>query len=334
MTGTAGGEAVTVVVPTRNRLPVLEATLACVLGQRDVDIRVVVVDEGSSDGTPERLSRLAAADPRVRTVRHDDPRGLPAARNAGLAATETAWVAFCDDDDLWAPDKLARQLAAAAAEGAGWSCTGAVFVTGPKLSIIGHQRLVTGADALTELRQANVVPGGGSSVLARTALVREAGGFDETLRASEDWEMWIRLAERSPLAAVDAPLVGYRIWRGSMSTDVDRMRTSRIAVLERHGADHRPGRADLEYERFLAKQLLRGGEGRRAAAQFLDLARAPRNRGELTRVLPALVAPGLTDRVGSARARHRVPPEWRAEARRWLDDLPATAPHRAGSLRA
>jgi glycosyltransferase involved in cell wall biosynthesis len=123
---TAGPE-VTVVIPTHNRAHVMQATLRSVLRQRDVDVRVVVVDDGSSDETPEVLG--AIRDERVRWHRNERAGGVSNARNIGLGMVATPWVAFSDDDDLWAPDKLARQLASLRAEpGAGWSCVGSVVV--------------------------------------------------------------------------------------------------------------------------------------------------------------------------------------------------------------
>src|SRR5918994_6933731 len=94
---------VSVVIPTRNRRELLLRTLASVLAQENVDIAVVVVDEASSDGTGDALTSLA--EPRVSVVRHATPLGVAAARNAGLEHVDTDWVAFVDDDDVWAPDK-------------------------------------------------------------------------------------------------------------------------------------------------------------------------------------------------------------------------------------
>jgi glycosyltransferase involved in cell wall biosynthesis len=99
---------VSVVVPTRNRSALLELTLRSVLCQRDVDLELIVVDEGSTDDTPTMLA--AVADSRLRVIRNDTPRGVSAARNRGAASARADWVAFLDDDDLWAPDKLTRQL--------------------------------------------------------------------------------------------------------------------------------------------------------------------------------------------------------------------------------
>src|SRR4029453_7953121 len=99
---------VSVVVPTRNRSALLARTLQSVLRQQDVEFEVIVVDEASTDETPAVLSALG--NQRVRVIRHDSPRGLSAARNNGAAGASGEWLAFIDDDDLWAPDRLARQL--------------------------------------------------------------------------------------------------------------------------------------------------------------------------------------------------------------------------------
>jgi glycosyltransferase involved in cell wall biosynthesis len=117
---------VSVVVPTHNRSGLLAQTLRSVLWQRGVDLEVLVVDDGSTDDTAAVVAALN--DPRVRLLRHGTPRGVSAARNRGVAAAGGRWLAFCDDDDLWAPDKLARQLAAAQATGRSWVYAGEVHI--------------------------------------------------------------------------------------------------------------------------------------------------------------------------------------------------------------
>ena len=113
------GAPVGVVIPTRDRRDLLAATLDSVLAQRDVQVEVVVVDDGSRDGTADWLRSLD--DPRVRVLRNETAIGTGAARNRGLHEVTADLVAFVDDDDLWAPDKLARQVAAIeATPGAGW----------------------------------------------------------------------------------------------------------------------------------------------------------------------------------------------------------------------
>lgn len=310
---------VTVVIPTHNRLDLVPATIASVLNQQGVRLQVVVVDDGSTDGSGAWLALLAARDSRIEIVRHERPRRLPAARNAGMGRARGRWVAFCDDDDLWAPDKLAAQLDALAAGPARWACTGTVSVN-RELEIIGHHR-ITGGEVLHALLARNEIASG-SSVIAELEFVTEAGGFDETLNASEDWEMWIRLAQRSPLAVADRPLVAYRQAAGSMSSDTGRMRTSRAIVLDRHAAlalrcGVRPN--EVGFERFLAKQMLRAGAGGKAAAIFARLAMRHRRWQEVPRAAAALLAPRLTDRLGTARASAAVPYDWRIEAEAWLE---------------
>lgn len=225
-------EGVTVVIPTRDRPRLLAATLASALAQRDVDLTVVVVDDGGR--TP--AGDVAGGDPRVRVLRHPSSRGVSAARNTGLAAATTRWVAFLDDDDLWAPRKLANQLDALRREpSCRWACsTAAPFYRDGTLVTL--QRVPESADVAVALLRTNVVPGGGSGVLAETALLREIGGFDETLSNLADWDCWLRLAQRSPVARVDLPDVGYRRHPASMAHAVQERERELLQVLATHAA--------------------------------------------------------------------------------------------------
>src|SRR3954454_1126760 len=102
---------VSVVIPTRNRWDLLSRSgLPAALMQKDVDVEVIVVDDGSTDETGARLATLESEDSRVTVIRHDARQGVASARNRGIAEAQAAWIAFLDDDDLWAPEKLRRQL--------------------------------------------------------------------------------------------------------------------------------------------------------------------------------------------------------------------------------
>jgi glycosyltransferase involved in cell wall biosynthesis len=292
--------------------------MTSVLGQKGVSLELIVVDDGSTDGTGAWLDQRAAEDRRIKIVHHARAKLLPAARNAGIARASAPWVAFCDDDDLWAPDKLVSQLRALEQNGAKWSCTGVVLVD-ERLDIVGHHR-VNGGEVLSDLLAENLIPSG-SSVVADLTLVRKIGGFDPSLRSSEDWEMWIRLAQYSPLVAVDRPLIGYRLGIATMSMNTDRMRTSRAIIIDRYArlAQERGIKStEVRHERYLAKQLLRAGSGRKAASIFASLAIKHAQWRELPRAAAALVAPRWTDRLGTARAAAAVPPDWLSEAAAWL----------------
>ncbi|HYH62914.1 MAG TPA: glycosyltransferase family 2 protein, partial [Solirubrobacterales bacterium] len=119
--------AVSVVVPTRDRWSLLEVTLTSVLAQRDVDLEVVVVDDGSSTAPPPLP---ALEDERVRLVRSSGPHGVAHARNLGIDQARGEWIAFLDDDDVWAPDKLRLQVHAAASRGASFAYAAVALVTG------------------------------------------------------------------------------------------------------------------------------------------------------------------------------------------------------------
>jgi glycosyltransferase involved in cell wall biosynthesis len=152
-------------------------------------------------------------------IRHERSQGVSAARNAGLAAVTTPWVAFLDDDDLWAPGKLAAQHTALAAHpDARWSCVSAVRVDST-LRVISPWRAPASGDVSHLLLARNVIPGGGSGVLADAELAREVGGFDERISILADWDFYLRLSLRSPVASVEPPLVAYYIHSDSMFHD-------------------------------------------------------------------------------------------------------------------
>lgn len=309
---------VSVVIPTHNRLPLLAAAIDSVLRQDGVSVELVVVDDGCTDGTAWWLDRRAAEDRRIKIVHHDFPRLMSAARNAGIARASARWVAFCDDDDLWAPDKLSSQLAAVQLSAARWSCTGIVTVD-EKLDIVGHHHVKSG-DILSDLLQENQIPSG-STVMAEISLLDQVGGFDSTLFGSEDWDLWIRLAQHSRLAAVDRPLIAYRLGTATMSMNIDRMRRGHAIVVDRYAAlAARRGVQSWKprHERYLAKQLLRAGRGRQAASIFASLVWRHQQWRELPRVAAALVAPRLIDRLGRARVESAVPRAWLDEAECWL----------------
>jgi glycosyltransferase involved in cell wall biosynthesis len=316
---------VTAIVPTHNRRPTLATTMRSVLDQRGVDFEVIVVDDGSSDDTGAWLASLG--DPRVRVLRHDVPQGAAQARTTGVAAASTPYVAFCDDDDLWAPDKLAAQLdAVAATPGAGWSCTAAVsFVAdgSAPVEILHHQPAPAADQVLASLLTSNIVPGGGSSVLVDKDLVQEVGGFRGGL--AEDWDLWIRLALAAPLAPADAPLTGYRIWRGagrSRSSDLRGMVEATQTVRERYRAEAESlgvcqvGHADDVY---LAKIALRADLRMESFVRYARLAR--RAPAKMVWAVAALVSPAAVDRATDYRSAKAVPVEPRDAALEWLAPL-------------
>jgi glycosyltransferase involved in cell wall biosynthesis len=276
--GATGRPTVSVVIATRDRWPLLAANaLPGALGQDGVAIEVLVVDDGSADETPLRLGALD--DPRLRVVRNDTSLGLPAARNAGIAAARGEWLAFLDDDDHWAPTKLHAQLAAAARDGAAWAYGRAVVVDAAGQALeadpFPEPRALPGL-----LQQGNWIPGGGSNVVVRADLVRRLGGFDEELRFFEDWDLWLRLLQHGLPAACDDIVMARTEHRGNMAV---RDRAEVLPALERLLGKHRRVTRDdrLSVAQWLAHEQYRRGSRLRAAWHYLRAALAYRSPGNL-----------------------------------------------------
>ena len=194
------------VIPTHNRWPQMRATVEGALAQEGVEHEVIVVDDCSSDDTAGGLAGVE--DERLRVLRHERNRGVAAARNTGIEAARHEWLAFLDDDDLWAPHKLRAQLDAATAGDAVLAYSAALVVN-DRHEVIGVREAPSPEGLMERLIPGNAVPAGASNVLARTDVVREAGGFDERLHQLADWDMWLRLLERGRAARCDEPLLAY-----------------------------------------------------------------------------------------------------------------------------
>jgi len=312
----------TVIIPTRDRWPLLRTTLRSALAQEGVELEVVVVDDGSTDETAAGLA--AVGDERVRVLRHASSRGVATARNAGVAAARGEWLAFLDDDDLWSPDKLRTQRDAAVAQGAAWAYSSALVVD-DRRSVIDRIDAPAADRLLETLLAYNPMPAGSSNVLARAAVVRELGGHDESLFHFAGWDLWIRLAVAAPAVACPEPLVAYVQHPGSMLI-TERRRV--VAEWERIADKHRALSAEhgVEFDRWglvgwLAWADSRVGRRYRAAAGYLRagiMYACRRNlwmtRRSLQAAGAALLGQALTD-TGRRPAR-----EASAAAPAWLTD--------------
>jgi glycosyltransferase involved in cell wall biosynthesis len=257
---------VSVVIPTHNRRRLLGQTARSALGQVGVEVEVIVVDDGSSDGTADAVASIG--DDRIRLLRHQKPLGVAMARNAGAGAARGSWVALLDDDDLWAPDKLKRQLEAAAAAEAGWVYAGVVEVDAEG-RLLGGSAPPSPEELLAGLRRRNLMPAGSSNVVVRSDLLSASGGFDPRLRHLADWDLWLRLAGLGRPACVPAPLVAYRLHHGQATLDTTGMLAEASTLEARHGADR------TAILRWAAWSHLRTGHRRATLARRLARTAAP-----------------------------------------------------------
>jgi len=301
--------AVSVVIPTHNRRRLLLRTLTSVLNQEAVRQQVVVVDDGGVDGTADEVRRMELEN--VHLLRHQRSKGVAAARNAGLALADTPWVAFVDDDDVWAPGKLRAQLASLDENSdARWSAVGACTVD-QQLRILSLDRPPLPQDVAARLLESNAIPGGGSGVLVDTPLAKEVGGFDESLSITADWDFYLRLGRESPLAVVDDFLMAYYTHSDSMFHDPAGLMRELLYMEDKHqGADGlEPLRLDYSFWSVdLAWMAHRLGDRRTAG---ILLRQGVRQAG----VLPVVL---LVGRRGLGKLGRTIRPTRPPEAPAWL----------------
>jgi glycosyltransferase involved in cell wall biosynthesis len=309
--------AVSVVVPTHNRRDLLEEALGTIFGQHGVDLEVIVVDDGSSDDTSEFVASVA--DGRLKVIRHETPLGVSAARNAGLEAATYPWVAFIDDDDLWAPDKLVAQVEAMQSDPeVRWSCSAAVIVN-HRMRPIRYQPPSPLRDLGEELLARNVIPGGASGVVLDTSLARRVGGFDLRLSVFADWDFWIRLGLASPVAAVARPLHAYRVHAAGMSNQ-DGVHAELDVIDDKYTAERAARGLDLDrpaIEVWIGDRHQRAGRRFAAAGSYLHSVPRISRATSIRKAAEVLVWPGLY-RVRDFVNGRRVPASARRELSLWL----------------
>lgn len=188
---------VSVVIATFNRASLVPRAIASVLRQTLQDFEIIIVNDASPDDTEEVVKSIR--DKRIRHIKHEKNKGLPAGRNTGIRAAMGLYVAFLDDDDEWHADKLEKQvrymqrydavLCGAEATSGRW----ATFHTKPVVE-------------LSDLRRGNQFPPSG--LMARRSILIELP-FDEALRLGEDWDAYIRIAKRYSIGFIEEPLLLY-----------------------------------------------------------------------------------------------------------------------------
>jgi glycosyltransferase involved in cell wall biosynthesis len=194
---------ISVIIPTYDRASKVIRALASVLYQTFTDYEVIVVDDGSRDGTSDRLAPLTR---HIRYLRHHSNRGVSAARNTGIKAARSPLIAFLDSDDYWLPEKLSVQMdffrhhpdAVACQTEEVWIRNG--IPVNPK-----RKHLKPSGDIFeSSLKLCLVSP---SSVMLRRSLFSEVGLFDEDLPACEDYDLWLRISCGYPISLISRPLV-------------------------------------------------------------------------------------------------------------------------------
>jgi glycosyltransferase involved in cell wall biosynthesis len=220
---------VTVIVTTFNDAAYLPDALDSVVAQTRPANEVIVVDDGSRRDPSSRLKRY----PFVTLIRRQNG-GLAAARNSGLHAADGDFIVFLDADDRLMPEAIAAGLAAFE------SCPEAAFVYGAhrlvnaRLEVIAKDNIsAVGENPFRDLLTGNLVAMH-AAVMYRKDVILKAGGFDESLRLCEDYELYLRLSRRNKVCWHHNTVAEYRMHSGNISRDYAKMLTATLAILRRY----------------------------------------------------------------------------------------------------
>jgi len=217
---------ISVIIPTYNRGWTIGEAVDSVLAQDYRDFELIVVDDGSTDNTPEILDAYRGT---IKVFRQEN-QGVSAARNRGIDEASGGFIAFLDSDDLWLPQKLSRQVEFFNTTPDALICqTEEVWIrNGVRVNPKKRHKKPSGMIFEPSLALCLVSP---SAVMMRRSLLEIVGNFDETLPACEDYDLWLRISCRFPIYRIDTPLI---IKRGghedqlSASSGLDRFRIKAI----------------------------------------------------------------------------------------------------------
>lgn len=221
---------ISVIVPAYNAASTILDTLESVRRQTFRDFEILVIDDGSTDGTAGLLKEVR--DERLRLLSFPNG-GLPTARNRGIEHARGDFLAFLDADDLWTPEKLESQLEALLrSPEAGVAYSWTAFIDDDGRFLFAKEPMTFEGDVYGDLLRECFVASG-SNVLVRKPCVDSVGPFDSGLQSAEDWEYWLRLAARWPFVVVPRYQVLYRLSTRSMSSEVATIEAASMLVLDR-----------------------------------------------------------------------------------------------------
>ena len=242
-----------VVIPVYNRRALVGRAIRSVLTQQGVGFEVIVVDDASDDGTPERV-REEFGDA-VKIVISAENSGVSAARNRGIAVAEGEWIALLDSDDEWLPNKLVRQAAALRESGLLVCHTDEIWIrNGVRVNPHKHHQKYGGDIFLQALPLCVMSP---SSIAIHRRVFADIGMFDESLPACEDYELWLRITCRYEVSYLAEQLIrkygGHADQLSQAHYAMDRFRVYALDKLLRAESQLAPDRAAAARAMLLRK---------------------------------------------------------------------------------
>ena len=219
-----------VIIPVFNGEATIEEKIDSILNQTFKDIEIIIINDGSTDATLETIKKIS--DSRIKVFSYPNA-GLSASRNRGISQAKGEYISFTDADDLWTADKLELQWQALqknpqAALAYSWTD----YIDESSKFLKSGRRIKINGDAFSKLLVTNFLENGSNPLIRQQAL-EKVGGFDESLFAAEDKDMWLRLAANYEFVCLEKPQILYRTSTTSMSTNLKRQETESLKVIER-----------------------------------------------------------------------------------------------------
>ncbi len=202
---------ISVILPTHNRVALLERAINSVLLQTEKNFELIVIDDASTDETSELLNQFIENDSRIKMIKNIEPLGGGGARNVGIFVSKGKWIAFLDDDDEWVENKLFLQLEKINLSPSAVACS-CNYVHYYPFGLTKNFA-VPQTVSLNELYYGNVL-GGASMCLCSRDILLKTHGFDTKLKSGQDWDLWVRLRAEGEIVVCDKPLVKYLAHNG------------------------------------------------------------------------------------------------------------------------
>ncbi|OIP68988.1 MAG: glycosyl transferase family A, partial [Oscillatoriales cyanobacterium CG2_30_40_61] len=221
---------ISVVIPVYNGEKTIQKTIESVLKQTWQDFELIVINDGSQDATLEILSSIQ--DPRLQILSYDNA-GLASSRNRGIDQAQGEFISFLDADDLWTSDKLEAQFQALqehpeAAVAYSWTD----YIDQLSQFLHSGRHITINGNVYQHLLVNNFLENGSNPLIRKQAL-NQVGKFDTSLKAGEDWDMWLRLAVHYQFVAVPLPQILYRVSADSMSSQIKNQEIECLKVIEK-----------------------------------------------------------------------------------------------------
>lgn len=225
---------VSIIIPTYNRPTYLEMAIRSVLKQSYQNFEIIIVDDNPHSLVTD--SGFFKNDKRIRYFKNEINQGAPFSRNFGVSKAKGEYIAFLDDDDFWAADKLEKQLKHFSRLGSEFGVVycGFYFTVGE--SIIKRSNKYYSENDLSNITMERC-PFGSPTPLIRKKIFMETDGFDVTLPSCQDWDFWIRITKICKCSPVMEALAFYRIHGEQISTDISKKISGRRAILEKYRYD-------------------------------------------------------------------------------------------------